>query len=177
MANDSIRRCRAGDEGALSLIGQATFLETFAGILPGGDILAHCGKQHSAAIYRKWIGKKDASLWLSCIAPGGAPVGYLAMMKPDLPLASIGPKDLEIKRIYVLRKFQGRGIGRKLMQAASTRARSLGMTRLLLGVYGRNESAIEFYQKIGFTRVGERRFKVGHHTYDDFIFALKLPRP
>ncbi|MES1167367.1 MAG: N-acetyltransferase [Pseudomonadota bacterium] len=177
MAGDSIRRCGPGDEGALSLIGQATFLESFAGILPGGDILAHCEKRHSVAVYRKWLGNKDAFLWLSTVAPGRAPVGYLAMMKPDLPLASIGPKDLEIKRIYVLRRFQGRGIGRKLMQTATTRARSLGMTRLLLGVYGRNESAIEFYQKIGFTRVGERQFKLGRNTYDDLILALDLPRP
>lgn len=31
----SIRRARAGDEEALALVGQATFLETFAGVLDG----------------------------------------------------------------------------------------------------------------------------------------------
>jgi diamine N-acetyltransferase len=42
----------ADDAAALSLLGQATFLEAFAGILNGPDILAHCAKAHSADVYR-----------------------------------------------------------------------------------------------------------------------------
>lgn len=38
----TIRPCVAGDEAALALVGQATFLETYAGVLPAGDILSHC---------------------------------------------------------------------------------------------------------------------------------------
>jgi len=38
----ALRRCVPGDEEALALVGAATFLETFAGLLAGPDILAHC---------------------------------------------------------------------------------------------------------------------------------------
>ena len=39
-----IRPSTAVDAPALSLLGQATFLEAFAGILDGPDILAHCAR-------------------------------------------------------------------------------------------------------------------------------------
>ena len=38
----TIRPCVSGDEAALALVGQATFLQTYAGALPAGDIIAHC---------------------------------------------------------------------------------------------------------------------------------------
>ncbi|MFD1041416.1 hypothetical protein [Pseudoxanthomonas kaohsiungensis] len=48
----SIRRASPGDEAALSLVGQATFLETFAGVLDGAAIVGHCAGAHGAARYR-----------------------------------------------------------------------------------------------------------------------------
>lgn len=36
----SLRRCGVDDANALALVGQATFLESFAGTLDGADILA-----------------------------------------------------------------------------------------------------------------------------------------
>ncbi len=44
----SIRRCKPNDEGALSLVGQSTFLETFADVISGEDILEHCMHQHAS---------------------------------------------------------------------------------------------------------------------------------
>jgi hypothetical protein len=42
-----IRAAARGDEDALSAVGKASFLEAFAGILDGGDIIAHCERQHA----------------------------------------------------------------------------------------------------------------------------------
>jgi hypothetical protein len=61
----SLRSCIVGDEHALALVGQATFLETFAGILDGADILAHCHTQHTAAVYAAWLRERAGSLWLA----------------------------------------------------------------------------------------------------------------
>lgn len=63
-----IRRCVPGDEAALALVGQATFLETFAGILGGSDIVAHCGKAHTAGLYRMWL----TDLSMACGLPRAA---------------------------------------------------------------------------------------------------------
>ncbi len=37
---------------------------------------------------------------------------------PDLPLADLDARDLEIRRIYLLSRFQGLGVGRWLMEEA-----------------------------------------------------------
>jgi ribosomal protein S18 acetylase RimI-like enzyme len=60
------------------------------------------------------------------------------------------------------------------MQEAESYAGLHGFHRLLLGVYSRNTTAILFYEKLGYKRVGERAFTVGENTYHDFILALSL---
>jgi len=169
-----IHRCAPGDEAALALVGVATFLESYSGIIDGGDIVAHCGRQHSADKYRAWLAEPDTAIWLAGVAPGDAPVGYLVLTKPDLPLPTLSAGDAEVKRIYVLGKFQGRQLGRQLMETAVAHAKAAGKSRLLLGVYGENRAALAFYGRLGFTKVGVRQFQVGSRTYDDLILGLNL---
>jgi len=169
-----IRLCNAGDETVLALLGQATFLESFAGMADGQDILSHCAHQHSPTVYRKWLNDGKTRIWTAEIPPGNAPVGYLVMTSPDLPISDPQANDLEIKRIYLLHPFQGSGIGRRLMAEAIAFARTRNCRRLLLGVHSRNIGAIAFYERLGFTNVGTRKFKVGSHIYDDLVFALTL---
>jgi ribosomal protein S18 acetylase RimI-like enzyme len=170
----NIRKCAPGDEFALSVVGQATFLDTFAGVLSGKDVLGHCRQQHSAEKYAAWLQDAASTVWIAEMEPGQAPVGYLVLAKPDLPLPDISPNDAEVKRVYLLSRFRGVGLGRRLMREAESRARALGMRRLVLGVYSRNTAAISFYEKLGYKRVGERAFAVGESTYHDFILALPL---
>lgn len=168
-----IRRCTQGDEAALSLVGQATFLETFAGILDGDAIVTHCAKAHSIQQYQAWLENPDYALWVAEIAPGGAPVGYMVVSPPDLPMPTT-PGDLELKRIYLLGKLQGSGLGRRLVTAAVSHASDVGADRLLLGVYAGNQKAVSFYQRMGFTQLGSRKFNVGGKDYDDNIFGMPV---
>lgn len=170
----TIRRCVPGDEVGLSIVGQASFLDTFAGILSGKDILGHCVREHSTEKYAAWLRDEESTVWIGEVEPGEAPVGYLILTKPDLPLSDISQDDGEVKRVYLLNRFRGAGLGRRLMLEAETYARSRGMRRLLLGVYSGNSAAISFYEKLGYERVGERSFTVGENTYHDFILAMSL---
>ena len=167
-----IRVCRPGDEDALALVGQATFLETFAGVLPGSDIMAHCHRQHAPSVYRSWL-EGDARIWLA-EAPAGAPIGYLVLCSASLPIENPSDRDLEVKRIYLFQRFHGQGIGKRLMIEAANHARRVGAARLLLGVYSGNDRAVTFYERFGFTRVGTREFRVGEHEYHDFVMAMDL---
>ena len=64
--------------------------------------------------------------------------------------------------------------GAALMRASLEGARSAGFSRVLLGVFGRNEAAIGFYRRQGFVLAGERKFQVGASVYDDFVLARPL---
>lgn len=169
----TVRRCIPGDELALALVGQATFLETFAGILQGDAIVAHCAQAHSATLYRTWLSDPNYAMWICESCDGGAPVGYMVMAPPQLPLP-VTADDLELKRIYLLGRFQGGGIGKQMVSAAITHAKSAAAKRLLLGVYARNKSAIAFYERMGFSKLGDRKFNVGGKDYDDNIMGIAL---
>lgn len=167
----SIRRAVAGDEAALSTIGSATFLETFAGVLDGSAIIAHCQLAHGTAAYATYLAD-GAALWLAELDPGQAPIGFALMDAPDLPEMQQG--DLELKRIYVLSRMHGTGLGTVLMREIVDAARAKGAHRLLLGVYAHNHRAIGFYRKNGFEQIATRQFCVGGKHYDDCVLAKVL---
>lgn len=167
------RRREAGleDAPALAIIGAATFLESFAGVIAGEAIIGHIARHHQADAYAALL-QGGARAWLVEAADGGAPLGYALLGQPDLAQAQEG--DAELKRIYSLSRFHGQGIGDALMAAALDAAKAAGQKRLLLGVYQGNMRALRFYEKQGFTEVGTRQFQVGPRLYDDYILARLL---
>jgi ribosomal protein S18 acetylase RimI-like enzyme len=169
-----IRPCSPGDEHALALVGQATFLETFAGLLAGPDIVAHCATAHAVEWYRHGLADPEAKLWLVETGQGRAPVGFMVVAPARLPLPDLSPRDREIKRIYMLGKFQGGGTGKKLVAEALAHARARHAARLLLGVYAGNAAAIGFYERMGFGKLGSRQFDVGGQSYDDNIMGMSV---
>jgi diamine N-acetyltransferase len=165
----SIREAGADDIAALSLVASATFLETFAGVLPGAAIVAHCANAYAPERFADYFASGSRG-WILEAAPGGAPVGFAQLTAPDLPGAV--PGDIELKRIYLLSRFHGSGAGAALMAAAV--AGAAGHGRLLLGVYARNARALAFYGKQGFVPMAERRFDVGGQLFDDVVLARPL---
>ncbi|MFN9834464.1 MAG: GNAT family N-acetyltransferase [Phenylobacterium sp.] len=166
----TIRPCTPQDAEALALVSRATFLESYADVLPAADILVHCEVQNRPELYRDWLSTPGWRAWLAEIADTRAPVGFSLSCPPDLPLP-IGPGDVELKRIYLLHRFQGGGDGARLMAAAEAAARADGFDRLLLGVYTKNAKALGFYARQGFTQAGVRTFQVGSRPYDDLVLA------
>jgi len=169
--NWTIRRATPADADLLALVGAATFLETFAPVHTGAEIVDHCLAEHSAEAYRHLI-VPESDAWIMETAPTAAPVGYALLTSADLPGAAAG--DLELKRIYVLSLLHGSGAGAELMRLAVARARERGAKRLLLSVYSENDRALAFYRKQGFEKIGDHRFFVGETGYLDYVLAAPL---
>jgi diamine N-acetyltransferase len=167
----TLRTCSPGDEQALALVGGATFLESFAGFLEGADILAHCRHQHAPEKYLAWLSSSQIQICVAEIKQ--APVGYVMLCPPDLPVATT-PEDTEIKRIYLLHRFQGWGIGKALMDWAVEQANVQQKKRILLGVNAQNHEALAFYARSGFKTIGTRQFLVGNNLNDDLVLARDL---
>jgi diamine N-acetyltransferase len=167
----TLRTCVLGDEYALSLVGAATFLESFAGFLEGEDLLFHCRHQHALEKYLAWLESTQFQLCLAEVKK--SPVGYVMLCPPELPIAT-NPDDIEVKRIYILHRFQGCGIGKALMDWAVQQARAQNKKRLLLGVNAQNEDALAFYARAGFKKIGTRQFLVGSKLNDDYVLARDL---
>ena len=153
------------------MVGAATFLESYALVLSGPDIVAHCAKAHAPTVYEGWIEDPSYAVWVAT-AGREAVVGYAVTTPPDLPGAL--PGDVELRRIYVLAPFKGGGTGRAFVEAAAAEARSRGERRLTLGMYGGNHAALAFYTRMGFRQIGTRTFQVGEQVCNDLVLALDL---
>jgi ribosomal protein S18 acetylase RimI-like enzyme len=170
----ALRRATVDDAPALAIVGAGTTIETFAGLVDGQALLQHCARNHAVSSYLEYFAKPETQAWLAVVQPGDAPVGYILLTTPDLPLDDITPADIEIKRIYLFARFQGSGGGRLLLNQAVAAAKEAGKTRLLLGVNAENELALAFYYRNGFVKAGVRKFQVGDILCDDFILARPL---
>jgi len=166
----TLRRASVEDAGAASLVAGAGFLETFAGVLTGPDIVAHVAAKSAPAVFAAWIADPLSAVTLAEHPDGGAPVGYTVLTAPDLPVA-MQPGDVELRRIYALSITRGTGLGAALMTRATADARASGHARLLLGVKATNNRARAFYERQGFALAGERRFLVGETWHDDVVYA------
>ncbi|WP_291197275.1 GNAT family N-acetyltransferase [Hyphomonas sp.] len=173
MSEFRIRRAGGSDAEALSHIGAATFLESYTEIIDGPDIIAHCTRQHSRAVYAAYLADTSAAVWIAEFTATGAPVGYAVNCTPDLPI-TLQDGDVELKRIYAFSRFHGAGIGQALMLASIDEARARGAPRLLLGTYQDNHRAVAFYKRHGFTLAGTRQFQVGTKLFDDIVMAKAL---
>ena len=166
------RKAGPDDAEALSYLGAATFLASFAFDHPGEPLIEHLKTEHSAGYYAAKLANPDVDIVIG-ETPLGAPVGYVMLVPPEHPdLQQAG--DWELKRIYLLPGWQGGGNGAALMEQALNAAHKRQASRLLLAVYEVNERAIAFYQRQGFAHVGEAVFMVADVPFRDMVFARRM---
>ncbi len=165
-----LRRAEPGDAPALSLVASATFLDTYATVLTGADIVAHCTRNNSVAAFETWLSDPATIVTLAEYEPGHAPIGYTVLTAPDFPIEP-GPADIELRRIYLMKQAQGSGLGAALMARALEDAAAADRTRVLLGVWDQNTRARAFYERQGFKVIGARQFIVGTTLHDDPVYS------
>ena len=166
------RKAQLEDVEALAYLGAATFLASFAFDHPGKPLIDHLKQYHSADYYAARLADPEVDVIIG-ETPLGAPVGYVMLAPPEHPgLQRNG--DWELKRIYLLGPWQGGGNGRALMQQAFGIAIERGAKRLLLAVYESNSRAVAFYERAGFSHIGETVFMVGDVPFRDMVYAREL---
>ncbi|SCW72699.1 Acetyltransferase (GNAT) family protein [Sphingobium faniae] len=166
------RKAEMRDAPALSILGGATFLASFAHDHPGAALLDHVRNAHGEEFYRTALADPEQTLLIG-ETPLGAPVGYALLTPPDLPVDP-QPGDIELKRFYLLGDWQGKGNGDALMEQVTGEAQARMARRLLLAVYPANEKARRFYARNGFEEIGETVFMVGDMPFRDLIYARSL---
>ena len=166
-----LRRATSVDAPKLSIVGIATFLENFANDHDGDEVVRYLADAHSPDWYRRALGAEGTSAWIVEEA-AGCPVGYALLAAPRLPGVDTA-NDAELKRIYMLSRWHGRGFGAKLFEAVETEARERGAARLVLSVYIENLPAQRFYAARGFERLGRWVFD-GFSASEDYVMAKQL---
>ena len=166
-----VRRCGPGDERALSALGRATFLETYAGTAEASDILAYMEAEHSVQHYQQWLAGRSAHIWVVETEIGGSAVGYSVAFNRDNGDLN---NQMEINRIYLLYRFHHNGLGKLMIDVILATAREKRVSALILKVHELNKNAIDFYVRHGFRIVGDEPFRAGEHDYKVLLMKLEL---
>ena len=101
-------------------------------------------------------------------------VGYVKMRDGAVPTALFNQRCIEIARIYSVQHAIGRGVGKALMQTCHEIAIEKRKEVLWLGVWEKNQRAIDFYSKWDFKKFGEQKFILGNDVQTDWLMKKNL---
>jgi ribosomal protein S18 acetylase RimI-like enzyme len=76
---------------------------------------------------------------------------------------------MEIARIYAMKQMIGKGAGKILMQSSIDIAKEKNKAVIWLGVWEKNQRAIDFYTKWGFEKFDETDFLLGSDVQRDWL--------
>lgn len=100
--------------------------------------------------------------------------GYLKLNAGSAQTETYSDEYLEIERIYLRSDYHRKGIGRKMMDFVFDTARKMSKSKVWLGVWNQNPSAILFYEHMGFRRNGSHIFKFGDEDQIDLIMEVDI---
>jgi ribosomal protein S18 acetylase RimI-like enzyme len=173
----TIRTATSADAARLSRLAATTFRDTFEAENTLEDMERYLAEAFTPEQQAAEIADSDSTILVAehdLSSNNVELVGYAHLASESTPEAVLGPAPLELKRLYVARAWHGRGVGQALMNAVLNAARARGAKTLWLGVWERNPRAVAFYEKYGFTRVGEHSFILGSDVQTDWVLARPL---
>ena len=168
-----IRQLTLADLDQLQSISRTTFHETFAADNSEADMAHYLEHNLSASRLAQELVNPESRFYFAEDDDGNV-LGYL---KTNTGAAQSEPQDpqaLEIERIYVLSAHHGQGVGAALYRQARHDAEQQGAPYLWLGVWEHNRSALQFYQKHGFTAFASHTFTLGSDAQTDILMKLDL---
>jgi len=167
-----IRHGTVEDAKMLSELGARTFYDTFAKDNTPENIETYVKRSFSPDIQFHELSVSENIFLIAELEE--LPIGYAQLILNSKEEAIPAIRPLEIRRIYATRELQGKGVGKELMQVAINEARQRGCDCIWLGVWEKNQRAIEFYKKWGFREVGTHIFSVGDEPQNDLVMALEF---
>ena len=162
----------AEDIKTLQAIAKQTFTETFGSQNTAEDLAKFLNEEYDFDKLKAEVENPESFYYFYYFEDELA--GYLKLNVGAAQTESDYPEALEIQRIYVLQKYQGKRIGLAMMQQALVIAEELKKPQVWLGVWENNFKAQAFYQKSGFKKVGSHDFILGNDKQTDYILLKTL---
>ena len=168
----SIRLAAVGDAARLAAFAERTFRETFGPDNRPEDLELYLAGTYGPALQQAEIQDPSTVTLLAEVA--GALAAFAQLGPGRVPACVRGPAPIEIRRFYVDRAWQGRGLARQLMAAVLAAAEERSARTAWLAVWERNARAIAFYRRAGFEVTGEQPFTLGTDRQRDLVMARTI---
>lgn len=167
-----VKKCNHENLQTLQEISIETFNDTFKDQNTPGNMRAYMERAFNFKQLEKELSDISSEFYLICFNDELA--GYLKINIHDAQSEKMGDESLEIERVYIKYKFQKKGLGKYLINKAMEIAIRQNKKKIWLGVWEKNENAIEFYKKIGFVQTGAHSFYMGDEEQIDMIMTKSL---
>ncbi|CAM4214918.1 GNAT family N-acetyltransferase [Saccharibacillus endophyticus] len=168
----TIRKCDIQDLKTLRDIGIETFNDTFAAQNKPENMRAYLAKAFDEKKLQQELNTPNSSFFF--ISHNNQLAGFLKVNVGTAQSEPMGDNSLEVERIYVRRSFKRMGLGKKLMNYAFELAEQQHKTKIWLGVWEKNTSAVLFYEQQGFVLTDKHSFWMGDDEQIDWIMTKSL---
>lgn len=163
------RRPLQSEAEAMAALHVACWREAYRGIVPD-ELLDRVDMADRAMRWRGYLSVDDPTFTLAAYADGLLAGFVRSGQIVDRLLPEAGR---HIHAIYVLERFQRRGIGRGLMRAALDSARTHGEADVSLGVLTANRKARAFYDAIGGQAEFDTVYNWSGHQLPETIYRFR----
>lgn len=170
--NIFIRNAGTADSTLLSELGAETFYDSFAAENTPENMTAYLAEAFSQEKQAQELADPSSRFLIAEI--DGQVAGYARLKFGSAPATVSGCKPMEIVRLYARKAWIGKGIGAKLMGACLKAAQQAGCDVVWLGVWERNQRAIDFYSRWGFAKTSRQVFRLGNEPQQDWIMSMTV---
>lgn len=170
--NVNIQKCNHEDIQILQEISIQTFTDTFKDQNSPENLKAYLERAFNREQLETELSNASSEFYFIYFYEELA--GYLKVNFNDAQTERIADEALEIERIYIKSKFKRSGLGNYLMDKAEEIAIGQKKKLMWLGVWEKNEIALNFYKKRGFVQTGAHSFYMGDEEQIDFIMSKSL---
>lgn len=170
----NLRIREAGTEDAVLIadLSRQTFYDTFAPHNTAADMDKFLHEQFTRGRLMLEVGQPHNRFLLAY--SGDEVAGYVKLRAGRSPGGIPAADCMEIARLYACKHMLGKGVGQLLMQTSLDMGLQEGKKIAWLCVWEKNQRAIEFYHRWGFTRCGDVDFLLGNDLQNDWVMQRPL---
>ena len=169
-----VRAATSRDLDELVALARRSFFDAYSETDDHEVIEGYCARAFTSERFESILADLRATLLIARDAESGALAGYAHVGDSHPPECVVGPRPIELARLYLAREWIGRGVGSILMREAVQAARQLGGRTLWLGVYERNPRAMAFYGRFGMKVVGTKPGEWGGEVFQDPVMTCSI---
>ena len=162
------RDATAADAATLAAFSSLMFSETFGHLYAEEDLNDYLTSKCSVEVFNAALAAGDHVI---LAYDGNELIGFCKIGNVELPVAHPPADAQEIHRIYLRRKYHGKGLGQELLKRALESKRLKDASLVYLGVWEENDRAKHFYFRNEFLPVGRYLYPVGKQRDNEMILA------
>lgn len=170
--NLAFKQCNKSNLKELSQISRETFVTAFASQNNPEDFEYYIKNAFSLETLETELKNTDSHFYFVYLKK--ELIGYFKLNEFDAQNELQEMEGMELERIYVISKYQGKGLGAQILHKILEIVIKKQKQYIWLGVWEYNLDAIRFYEKHDFNKFDTHPYYIGKDKQTDWLMRKKL---